>query len=397
MQKKTVSAIHRSAENQPPYSAVVRSGSLVAFGGQNGAPGDIEEQLGRVVEKISMLLEQVDAALRHLVKLVVFYRSTNGLSAHYLRERLSVNLPSSRGIALTLVPVRELSDAESIVEIEGYALVGDTADESQRNCVTLADLPPPGAAFCHGLRCAEFVFVSGQSAQGMDGQAMYPDLPGQNRRVLENIDRILGALGADRKDIVKANTWRLPPPDVEQYRAAAKDRFSYFGEARPAVTGITVPDVAGDSLLITIDAWAMRNPDNSLLPRQFLQPLNHWDWSVITPYSHGLRCGRYLFVGGQAALDQSGGVLQPGNVMTQTRDTMDYVGAILQAGAASFSSVIKMNTLYVAGKNGCNYRPCLETRNPYIQSSAPASTAIPVDVLAYPGQVVEIEAIAILD
>lgn len=385
------------SEDQHPYASVLRNGNLVAFGGQNSTSSDFDNQVGEVVGKISDLLGQVEATLRDLVKLVVFYRPANGISEQRIRKRLSFCLQPAEGIALTLVAVRDLAEADSLVEIEGYAMTGETGSVLQRRSVTLVDLAAPGDAFCHGLRCGEFVFVSGQSAKDINGKPLFADLARQNRQVLENIERILKALDVDREDIVKANTWRLPPADAEQYRTAAEDRFAFFATARPAVTGITVPDVAGDNLLITIDVWAMRSLDNTRVPKQSIQPENHWDWSVDTPYSHGLRCGRYLFVAGQAALNQNGDVVQAGDIAAQTRITMDFVERILRAAAASFADVVKINTLYLPGKNGDNYRQCLQGRNRYIQSNSPASTAIPVDALAYYQQMVEVEAIAILD
>ena len=310
---------------------------------------------------------------------------------------MSKAFAAARGIAITLVPVRELRHPNAIIEIEGYAVAGASGKALEREYVTLTELAPPGENFCHAVRCGEFVFVSGQSARIADGQVLFPgNLPQQNRQVLKNIDQILAVLGVDRKDIVKANTWRLPPPDPGQYRAAARDRFAYFADAAPALTGITIPDVSGDKALITIDIWAMRKPGNERIPRQSIQPENHWDWSTPTPYSQGLRCGQYLFVGGQAALDRNGAVLHPGDMRRQTRSTMEYVDQVLRAGSSRFTDVIKVKTLYTGAGCSANYRHCVDVRNQYFESCAPASTSVPVDELAYQDQTVEVEAIAIL-
>jgi enamine deaminase RidA (YjgF/YER057c/UK114 family) len=396
MRKFVKSPAIGQAGNQSPYSAAVRDGNLIAIGGQVCLLAGIERQAGEIVERISTILHEAGAALRDLAKLVVFYRADCGVSEARLRQLLSVSLGAPRCIAITFVAVRTLTSPEAMIEIEAYALADAAGGELERRSVTLADLAPPGDSFCHGLRCGEFILVSAQAARNASGQVLCSDLPGQNRQVLANIDRILAALDVDRGDIVKANTWRLPPPDVGQYNAAAKDRFAYFAAASPAVTGITVPDVVGDGVLIGIDVWAMRQLDNSRLSRQPVQPAHHWDWSTSTPYSQGLRCGCYLFVGGQAALDQQGNVLQPDNMALQTGLTMDYIERILQQAGGGSADVIKLNTLYTAGRDVAAYRQCLKTRARYLQSGAPASTAVPVDALAYPGQTVEVEAIAIL-
>ena len=52
----------------------------------------------------------------------------------------------------------------------------------------------------------------------------------------------------------------------------------------------------------------MRSTGGGPLPRRTLKPAQHWDWPSPTPYSQGLRCGPWLFVGGQAALDEDGNI-----------------------------------------------------------------------------------------
>jgi enamine deaminase RidA (YjgF/YER057c/UK114 family) len=385
------------AENKPPYAAIARRGGLIAFGGQGNASGNLDSQLNSIAAQISGVLGEAGASLQDLVKLVAFYRPDKAHDERNLRALLSKAFEPARGVALTLVAVRELRHAQAIIEIEGYAMITESGRVIQRRHATLPGLAPPGENFCHAVRCGEFVFVSGQTARNSEGQVIFPgNLVRQNRQVLNNIDRILAALGVDRRDIVKANTWRLPPPDPGQYRAAAQDRFAYFGDAAPALTGITVPDVSADKALITIDVWAMRKPDNARIPRLSLQPENHWDWSSPTTYSQGLRCGQYLFVGGQAALDRNGAVLHPGNMKRQTRSTMEYVDKVLHAGGGSFADVIKVKTLYTGAGGAQGYRHCAEVRNRYFGSGTAASTSVPLDNLAYPHQTVEVEAIAVL-
>ena len=386
-----------SAENQAPYAAAAGSGGLIAVGGQSNISGNLTSQLENIVAQIVSALEGMGAKIQNLVKLVAFYRPDKSGDERYLRERMSAVFKPSQGIAVTFVPVRELRHPNAIIEIEGYAMISESGKVLERQCVILAELPAPGKHFCHAVRCGEFVFVSGQTARNADGQVIFPgNLPQQNRQVLNNIDLILTALNVDRKDIVKANTWRLPPLDFEQYQAAAQDRFAYFAAASPALTGITIPDVSVDKALITIDVWAMRRPGDERIPRQLIQPENHWDWSSPTTYSQGLRCGKYLFVGGQAALDRNGAVLHPDDMKQQTKTTMDYVDKVLRAGGSNFSEVIKVSTLYTGANCSANYRHCADVRNQYFESSKPASTSVPVDELAYQHQTVEVEAIAIL-
>jgi len=370
---------------------------VIPFGGQYSSSGDLENQISEIGDQITDILRQADATIVDLVKLVVFYIPGPGVDEAKIRGLLSEYLKPAQDIAITIVPVRLLTFAESVIEVEGYALPGGMGECLDRRSVTLPDLPPPGDSFCHGVRCGEFVFISGQTALNANCLTDFPDdLPSQNRQVLHNIDKILAALGVDRKDIVKANTWRQLPPSIEQYRNAAKDRFEYFADASPALTGITIPDVANDGVLITIDVWAMRASDNTRMQTQPIQPENHWDWSSPTTYSQGLLCGQYLFVGGQAALDQNGNFLNPDDNIKQTEVTMTYIEKVLQTAHSSFADVIKLKTLYTTSSVSSPYQQSREMQDRHFGEPRPASTHIPVDALAYPGQTIEIEAIAVL-
>ena len=90
----------------------------------------------------------------------------------------------------------------------------------------------------------------------------------------------------------------------------------------------------------------MRSTGGGPLPRRTLKPAQHWDWPSPTPYSQGLRCGPWLFVGGQAALDEDGNVVGAGNRAEQTELVIRYVAHVLGAAGACFDDVLKLNTYY---------------------------------------------------
>ena len=254
----------------------------------------------------------------------------------------------------------------------------------------LASLPEP---FCHGLRCEEFIFASGQSALDERGEVLFAgDLPSQNRYALDGVAAILDGLGANPGDIVKFNTWRAPPPSPQAYRRAAQDRFDFLAAAPPAATGITIPESTGPEPLIRMDAWAMRSTGGGPLPLRTLKPAQHWDWPSPTPCSQGLRCGPWLFVGGQAALDEDGKVAGAGNRADQT-ELARYVAQVLDAAGACFDDVLKLNTYYCHSVGAGALQGGAEARSRRFSPPGPALSDVPVDELAYPGMLVEIEAI----
>ena len=220
------------------------------------------------------------------------------------------------------------------------------------------------------------------------------DLPSQNRHALDGVAVVLGGLGAGPGDIVKFNTWRAPPPSPQGYRRAAQDRFDFLAAAPPAVTGITIPESTGPGPLIRMDAWAMRSNLGGPLPRRTLTPARHWDWPSPTPYSQGLRCGPWVFVGGQAALDERGKVVGAGNRADQTGLAMRYVARVLGAAGACFDDVLKLDTYHCHRVGAGALQEGADPRSRCFSSPGPASSDVPVDELAYAGMLVEIEAIA---
>lgn len=72
---------------------------------------------------------------------------------------------------------------------------------------------------------------------------------------------------------------------------------------------------------------------------------------AIGPYSQAIRAGNLLFCSGQIALDPTTGeIVAPGDVAAQTRRVLENLGAVLEAGGASWDSVVKV-TIYLADMN----------------------------------------------
>jgi 2-iminobutanoate/2-iminopropanoate deaminase len=113
----------------------------------------------------------------------------------------------------------------------------------------------------------------------------------------------------------------------------------------------------------------------------------------IGPYSQAIRSGHMLFCSGQVALDAaSGQVVGPTDVEVQTRKVMENLGAVLQAGGASFDEVVK-TTIFL--KSMGDFPKVNEIYGSYFKGTPPARSTVevsrlPKDVL------VEVEAIAVL-
>ena len=389
-----------------PGCEVARRDRLIAVSGQADLdsfgqvvhPADARAQVAAVVGRIRERLERVGADLSDLAKLVVFHVPEPGCGEREMRALLARALRPGVLTTLTMVPLPRLVSPGLLIAVDAYAMRGADGRRLGRaplDVPELASLPEP---FCHGLRCEEFIFTSGQSALDERGEVLFGgDLPSQNRHALDGVAAVLDGLGAGPGDIVKFNTWRAPPPSPQAYRRAAQDRFDFLSAARPAVTGITIPETTGPGPLIRMDAWAMRSSRGEPLPRRTLKPARHWDWPSPTPYSQGLRCGPWVFVGGQAALDEHGKVLGASSRADQTELVMRYVARVLEAAGACFDDVLKLNTYYCHRVGAGTLHDCAEARSRCFSPPGPALSDVPVDELAHAGMQVEIEAIAAID
>ncbi len=110
--------------------------------------------------------------------------------------------------------------------------------------------------------------------------------------------------------------------------------------------------------------------------------------------SQAIRAGNLLFVSGQAAVDESGAVVGPGDFDAQAEQVFRNLDAVLRAGGSDLSRVVKV-TIYVTDM--AVFPKILELRERYFTKPYPADTIVEIAALGLPELVLEIDAIAIVD
>jgi enamine deaminase RidA (YjgF/YER057c/UK114 family) len=133
------------------------------------------------------------------------------------------------------------------------------------------------------------------------------------------------------------------------------------------------------------------------MEREYSWPEGHWDWPIKLPYKHGVKAGNTIFVGGQVALDESGNVLHPHDMIKQTELAMENIGRVLAEFGATLDDVVKVNIFYVGQGTKEDWEAAAKVRASYFKEPGPAATGIPVPALAYEGMMTEIEVIAMVD
>ncbi|NIS62391.1 MAG: deaminase [Proteobacteria bacterium] len=109
-------------------------------------------------------------------------------------------------------------------------------------------------------------------------------------------------------------------------------------------------------------------------------------------FSQGVKAGNLIFVSGQISKNARGELVGKGDIRTQTRQCIENLKHVLEAGEATLENVVKV-TVYVTDMK--NLKAIHEVRAEYFTEKYPASTLVEVSSLTTQECMIEIEAIAI--
>lgn len=112
---------------------------------------------------------------------------------------------------------------------------------------------------------------------------------------------------------------------------------------------------------------------------------------AIGPYSQAVRAGRFLYTSGQIPLDSAGKLVE-GDVQAQTKQVMENLRGVLEAGGTSFENVVK-TTVFI--KNMDDFTKINEIYAQYFPENPPARSCVEVARLPRDVQV-EVEVIALV-
>jgi 2-iminobutanoate/2-iminopropanoate deaminase len=110
--------------------------------------------------------------------------------------------------------------------------------------------------------------------------------------------------------------------------------------------------------------------------------------------AQGYRVGEFLFISGQAPIDEYGQIVGVGDFDAQAEQVFANLERVLRAGGSSFTNVIKV-TIFL--RDMSNFPKIVELRSRYFTPPYPADTIVEVTSLYSPDALIEIEAIAVAD
>ena len=121
---------------------------------------------------------------------------------------------------------------------------------------------------------------------------------------------------------------------------------------------------------------------------EIINPLNK-PTPVLSP---GAKVGDFVYTAGQVGVDPETGELAGPEIAEQTRQVMENLKMVLEAGGSSMDKVFKCLVFITDMKD---FQAMNEVYKTYFTGNKPARSCVQVAALASPDMIVEIEAIAV--
>ena len=326
------------------HRLVDSAGSLTFVGGvaafdASGAvvhPGAIDDQIDPAFVNLACALDAQDCSLEDVVRLKAFYRSEGEVDEWRVLADLHRHFPGEVAPAMTTNPVPLMPYPGMEIQLQAIAMKG-WREAANLKLVT-APVPAqlrdafPALSLTQGLRACELIVVPGQTAIDEAGGVIAAgDGQAQTRIVMSRSEGILSELGAGFQDCIKKEGYYFGLT-LEQWAAMAEIRASYFRDPAAVATVVPCQVLHPEGLVTKVEFIALRTVGNKYIPRADSWPERNWDWPIPVPYRQGIRLRDMIWVGGQVGFEpgaNNGVVMYPGDVLEQTRLTMQYIEGIL--------------------------------------------------------------------
>ena len=109
--------------------------------------------------------------------------------------------------------------------------------------------------------------------------------------------------------------------------------------------------------------------------------------------SQAIRVGDFVFVSGQAAIDESGALVGVGDFDAQAEQVFRNLERVLVAAGSGLDRIVKV-TIFLTDMS--NFPKIVDLRGRWFREPYPADTIVEVRSLALPELELEIEAIAVM-
>ena len=237
-----------------------------------------------------------------------------------------------------------------------------------------------------GLACGDLIYLCGQADLEGEGRVCNSgDLLKQSQNAIKHIENLFRELDASAEELVKLVVFYVPDPAISEadYIAALAEMLATVN--RPVITLVPIPCMFYPGLMVEIDAYGMRTD----LPRREVPDGNG--------FSQLVRVGEMIFGGGVSATDESGNIVAPGDIVSQSRVVLEKLAARLAKVGANVVDLVKINNWYVAGGSAEEWTQSARVRAEFYPEPGPCATGIPLQDLNQPGALIRTDFWAMLD
>jgi enamine deaminase RidA (YjgF/YER057c/UK114 family) len=222
-------------------------------------PKDLVAQTDVAMEHVAQVLAALGAELDDTVKLGTWYRGDGTRATWEPAARQRASYFTAPGPTVSALPTPSLPhgdmtrvDAWAMRDVNGRRLARTYA---QLNNAWQWPVALPAAI---GLQCGDFVFVGQQVALDAQGRLIAPgDLLEQTRRAMESTRTVLASFGLTLDDMVKQNSFYQGQADPETIVTNQRYRSSFYSEPAVASTGVPLPCLPLEDLLVSVETVAM--------------------------------------------------------------------------------------------------------------------------------------------
>ena len=196
----------------------------------------------------------------------------------------------------------------------------------------------------------DLILAAGVVATDAAGAVPEPgDLESQAARAIHNLEASLAEVGAGLDAVVKVKAYYQTDGSVDEAALLARLRGRFDADLGPVLTAIPVRHLAYPGMALQLHCIGQREwrrADN-LKAVQGRFAIGRPEGLGPHPYTDAIRAEDMMYFAAQAALDEAGRVISPGEGVPQTRVLMDRLGNLLADLGATFQDAVKKEGYYI--------------------------------------------------
>ena len=263
LQLDTLPALHTG------FAHVVRCNDLIFTSdlssidnnGNVTAPSDLITQTSIMMEQLTKALAAVGATTEDVLKLNVFYKGDGTAENWEQPARIRADYFPDPGPAATGITTTEFAQKGLMTKIAVCAGIASSKNQyswPDGHWDWTTKLPYKHGNKHSNKHGGSLIHLGGQVALNINAEVLHPgDIVAQTKIALKNIDTILKDLGATMNDVVKVTTFYQGSASADGLHQNLTIRSDAFETPGPATSGIPVPHLVYENMMIEIEVIAI--------------------------------------------------------------------------------------------------------------------------------------------